>query len=234
MAEEGPSLFTQDDNTNEYVPYTPPEPKPFMETLDEGLRDSEHLKGFQNANELAKSFSDLKSAQPVVPETAEGYIFKTEEGQEVDAERMMTWKTNLHGLGLTQTQFEGIVNAGLKEESAAKQAMDASHETNRTEAKNTLQTKWGDKFDENVESARKFYNSISVGLPEEGKSFKAFMENTKFGDNPQVLEFMAHCATLISEDVIQRGSPRPTGTEVARSESGDPMLDDYKDMDHAA
>jgi len=232
MAEAGPALFTQDENTNEYVAYTPPEPKPFMETLEEGLRDSEHLKGFENANDLAKSLVEVKSAQPVVPETAEGYTFKTQEGQEVDAERMMTWKTNLHGLGLSQTQFEGIVNAALAEESKTKQAMDETHETNRTSAENALQTKWGDKYEENVDSARKFYNSMSSALPEEGKAFKEFMENTKFGDNPQVIEFMSHCASLISEDVIKRGSPRPLSTEVARSESGDPMLDDYAEMDH--
>ena len=234
MAEEGQALFTQDENTNEYVPYTPPEPKPFMETLDEGLRGSEHLKGFQNANELAKSFADLKSAQPVVPDTAEGYIFKTEEGQEVDAERMMTWKTNLHGLGLSQTQFVGIVNAALAEEVGAKKAMDEAHETNRTSVENALQTKWGDKYQENVDSAIKFLGSVTKGLPEDGKAFNEFLANSKFGDNPQVVEFLAHCATLISEDVIQRGSPRPSTTVAARSESGDLMLDDYKEMDHAA
>ena len=234
MAEEGQALFTQDENTNEYVPYTPPDPKPFMETLEEGLRDSEHLKGFENANDLAKSLVEVKSAQPVVPETADGYTFKTQEGQEIDAERMMSWKTNLHGLGLSQTQFEGIVNAGLAEESKAKAAMDEMHAANRTSAENALQTKWGDKYQENVDSAIKFLGSMTEGLPENGKAFKEFLGNSKFGDNPQVVEFMAHCASLISEDVIQRGSPRPLTQEVAMSESGDPMLDAYKDMDHAA
>jgi hypothetical protein len=234
MAEEGPALFTQDENTNEYVAYTPPEPKPFNETLDEELRDSEHLKGFQNANELAKSFAEMKSAQPVIPETADGYTFETQEGQELNAERMATWKTELHGLGLTQAQFEGIVNASLAEDAKAIQARDESYAESRKAAENALQTKWGDKYQENVEGAIKFRDSIMSHLPDEGKAFVAFLENTKFGDNPEVVEFFSHCASLISEDVINRGSPRASTTEVARTESGDPMLDPYKDMDHVS
>jgi hypothetical protein len=232
MTEEGnPTLFTQDPNTNEYVEYTPPAPKPFIETLDEGLRESEHLKGFENANDLAKTLVEVKSAQPAIPEAPEGYEFSPAEGQEIDAERLQTWKSKLHGLGISSEQFKGIVSAALAEESDAKKALDDSIESNRAEAQTALQTKWGDQYEPNVENAKKFYNAISANLPEEGKAFQSFMEETKFGDNPQVIEFFAQCATLISEEAIQKGSPRPPGTEVARSESGDPMLDDYADMD---
>jgi hypothetical protein len=231
MGEEGQALFTQDENTGEYVAYTPPDPRPFIETLDEGLRENEHLKGFENANDLAKTLVEIKSTQPTIPETADGYQFEPEEGQEINPERLANWKANLHGLGLSQAQFEGIVKAALEEETNAKKSLDESIENNRKEAELSLQTKWGDKYEQNVDSAIKFYNLISENLPENGKDFKQFMEETKFGDNPQVIEFMTQCATLISEDVITRGSPRPTKSEVARSESGDPMLDDYSDMD---
>ena len=230
MGEET-ALFTQDENTGEYVAYTPPEPRPFIETLDEGLRENEHLKGFENANDLAKTLVEIKSAAPTIPETADGYQFEPEEGQEINPERLATWKANLHGLGLSQSQFEGIVKTALAEESNAMKSFEESIENNRKEAESALQTKWGDQYEQNVESAKKFYNLISENLPEQGKAFKEFMEETKFGDNPQVIEFMTQCATLISEDVIQRGSPRPSKTEVARSESGDPMIDDYSDMD---
>jgi len=225
------SLFTQDENTGEYVAYTPPAPKSFIETLDEGLRENEHLKGFENANDLAKTLVEIKSAQPAVPESPEGYTFEPGEGQEINPERLANWRAKFHGLGLSQKQFEGIINAALEEESNTMKSFEESIEKNRKEAESALQTKWGDKYQENVDNARKFYNLISENLPEKGKNFKQFMEETKFGDNPQVIEFMMHCATLISEDVIQRGSPKPIKTEAARSESGDPMLDDYADMD---
>jgi hypothetical protein len=68
-------------------------------------------------------------------------------------------------------------------------------------------------------------------LPDEGKAFVEFLNDTKFGDNPQVVEFFSQCAGLISEDAIQRGSPRPSTIGVVRSESGDVVLDDYADMD---
>ena len=225
------ALFTQDENTGEYVAYTPPEPKPFIETLDEGLRENEHLKGFENANDLAKTLVEIKSAQPAVPDSPDGYAFEPQEGQEINPERLANWRAKFHGLGLSQKQFEGIINAALEEESNSMKLFEESIEKNRKEAESALQTKWGDKYEQNVESARKFYNLISENLPEKGKAFKTFMEETKFGDNPQVIEFMTQCATLISEDVIQRGSPRPIKSEVARSESGDPMLDSYQDMD---
>lgn len=231
MAEEGPALFTQDSNTNEYVPYTAPEPKPFMETLDEDLRGSEHLKGFENANDLAKTLVEVKSAQPVIPETAEAYTYEVKEGEEVDAERLTKWKSALHGFNISQAQFEGILGAALAEEAEGKKALDEAHDANRAESESALQTKWGDKYEENVEGALKFCKAISTYMPDEGKGFAKFMEDTKFGDNPQVVEFMQKCSTLISEDVIQRGSPRAPETKGARSESGDPMIDEYKDMD---
>jgi hypothetical protein len=232
MAEESqPTLFVQDDNTGEYVEYEAPEPTPFIETLDEGLRESEHLKGFENANDLAKTLVEMKSAQPAVPETPDGYTYEPPEGQQVDEDRLATWKQSLHGLGLSQSQFEGIVTAALSEEAGAMKAYEESIEENRKAAETALQTKWGDKYEQNVEGAKKFMQAIAGNMDEEGKAFRDFIEQTRFGDNPQVIEFFSACAQLISEDVIRRGSPRPTTTEVARSESGDPMLDDYTDMD---
>ena len=232
MTEEStPTLFVQDDNTGEYVEYTAPEPKPFIETLDEGLRESEHLKGFESANDLAKTLVEMKSAQPPVPESPDGYTFEPEDGQQIDEDRLATWKQSLHGLGLSQGQFEGIVKAALAEEAGAMKALEDSIEENRKAAETALQTKWGDKYEQNVEGAKKFMQAIAGNMDEEGKAFRQFIEETRFGDNPQVVEFFAACAQLISEDVIQRGSPRPSKTEVARSESGDPMLDDYSDMD---
>jgi hypothetical protein len=221
MADEGPSLFTQDSDTNEYVPYTPPEPKPFLETLDEGLRESEHLKGFENANDLAKTLVEVRTAR-ATPETADGYEYTAAEGQQIDAERLNSWKSKFFDMGLSQDQFGKIMAAVADEEAGFKAAYDKSIEDNRAEAEAALQTKWGDKMEENVQGALRF---------RKGKAFVDFLEDTKFGDNPQVVEFFHQCSQLISEDTIKRGSPQPHKSEAKRSESGDPMLDDYKDMD---
>lgn len=233
MADEQ-TLFTQDPDTNEYVEYQPPAPKPFIETLDEELRESEHLKGVENANDLAKTFVEMKSAAPVVPENAEGYQFEPEQGQNIDPDRLATWKSNLYDLGLSQSQFEGIVKAAMDEESSSLKALDEAHEKNRAEAETALQTKWGDKYAENVDSAIKFRDAITQNLDDKGEAFVKFLEDTKFGDNPQVVEFFAACSKLISADAIEKGSPRPTRTQVARSESGQPMLDNYPEMDRGA
>jgi hypothetical protein len=119
----------------------------------------------------------------------------------------------------------------IDEEAEGRTALDDAQAENRKVNESALQTKWGDKYQENVDGALKFRDSIMTHMPDEGKAFVEFLNDTKFGDNPQVVEFFSQCAGLISEDAIQRGSPRPTGTEVGRSESGDVILDDYADMD---
>jgi hypothetical protein len=121
----------------------------------------------------------------------------------------------------------------MDEDAEGRKARDNAHAENRTANENALQTKWGDKFQENVDGALKFRDSIVANMPDEGKAFVEFLENTKFGDNPQVVEFFSQCASLISEDVIQRGSPRPSETTVARTDSGDPVIDpaNYPEMD---
>jgi hypothetical protein len=230
MEGETQTLFTQDTNTGEYVEFTPPEPKPFLETLDEGLRESEHLKGFENANDLAKTLVEVRSAR-VTPETADGYEYTAAEGQQIDAERLNTWKSKFFDMGLSQDQFGKIMAAVAEEEATGRAAFDKSIEDNRAEAEAALQTKWGDKTEENTQGALRFRDAIIAEMGDKGKAFVDFLEDTKFGDNPQVVEFFHQCSTLISEDAIKRGSPRPHELEVKRSESGDPMLDDYKDMD---
>jgi hypothetical protein len=230
MDGETQTLFTQDANTGEYVEFTPPEPKPFLETLDEGLRESEHLKGFENANDLAKTLVEVRSAS-ATPESADAYKYNTVEGHEIDSDRLASWKSAFFDMGLTQTQFEKIMGRVAEEDISAKAAFDKSIEDNRAAAETELQTKWGDKMEENVQGALRFRDAIISEMGDKGKAFVDFLEDTKFGDNPQVVEFFHQCSTLISEDTIKRGSPQPPGNEAKRSESGDPMLDDYTDMD---
>ena len=68
MADEV-TYYTTDD-TGAYVETALPT---FQDSIPEELRDSEHIKGYGDAGELARAYVDLKSNAPEVPETADGY-----------------------------------------------------------------------------------------------------------------------------------------------------------------
>jgi hypothetical protein len=216
MAEgEGPALFTQND-TGEYVEYTPPS---FHETLPEGLRDSEHLKNISDNAQLAENYANLIKDQPVVPGDSSGYSFDFPDDFNLDADTFSSIKEKALELGITQKTFQGLMEFEVERERVAEETYRNTVARNREAAENQLKTEWGDNYDSKRDSAVKFLDRF------QDENFRTFLEETKFGDNPTVIRFFANLAEKISEDAfINPGSRPPTG-EQRRGEGGEPMLD---------
>ena len=215
-----PTLFTLDDTTNEYVEYQAPEAPAFKETLPEDIRDSEYLKDVNDPHELAKSFVDLKSNQTPPPESPDGYEFEAPDGFEIDADTFNQFKTIAHESGVNQKQFSKIMELEVSRSNKAVEALNAKIETDRAEAEAALKKEWGDSYDKKLEAAKTFLNHEKVADP----AFNQFLEDTRFGDNPQVIKMFAKLADLISEDAFVKPG---TGTDmpgVPRTEDGRPML----------
>jgi hypothetical protein len=221
MAEGEMTLFQQND-TGEYVEYTPPT---FKESLPEDVRDNDQIKGFESPNDVVTAYLDTVSKRPVVPETADAYTVELPEGFQVLEEDLAGFKKTAHELGLTQEQFEAAAKYQINRETAALEKMNADVEKNRIDAETALKAEWGVDYEKNVEKAKTFYKSIMGKMPDEGKALFEFMEHTKFGDNAHVIRFMAAAANLISEDAMEKGPGKPGQTERQRGEGGTPMLD---------
>lgn len=213
------TLFTQDDTGN-YVEYTPPEPPAFIETLPEDLRESEHLKEIKDSSELAKSYVDLKSNQVKPPESADGYSFQKPDGYDVDEDTLKAFKQTAFENGINQKQFEAIIQADASRWQKSLKAIEDSIEANHLEAEKALKAEWGNSYDAKVESAKRVLNHEKLA----DADFKKFLEDTRFGDNPQVIKFFARIAEAISEDTFLKPGKgaQPEGPRL--NEAGQPML----------
>ena len=227
MGDDGtPTLFTTDDTGN-YVEYTPPAAPAFKDTLPEDIRESEHLQEVDGADKLARYYVDLKSNYLAPPDTADGYEFEKPEGFNLDEETFGKFKQLAFDNGVNQKQFSELMNLEVSRNEAAKEAHRKRIEDNQTQAENALKAEWGEKYEQKVESAKSILNHQS--LMDDG--FKDFLEDTRFGDNPQVVKFFAKLSDLISEDAFVKPG---TGTErtstVQLGEDGQPMLN-FPSMD---
>ena len=220
MSEEGaPTLYTTDDTGN-YVEYTPPEPPSFKETLPEDLRDSEHLEEVDGADKLARYYVDLKSNYLKPPDTADGYEFEKPDEFDLDAETFSKFKNIAFENGVNQKQFEQIMQLEVDRHNQAKEAMQKNMEAAQAEAEKALKAEWGDQYEKKLEAAKGFLKHESIA----SDSFNKFLEETRFGDNPEVVRMFAKLADLISEDGFIKPGKGDEGDGPLRDESGRPML----------
>lgn len=217
---DSPTLFTMDDTTGEYVEYEPPESPAFHETLPEDIRESEHLKEVEDGVQLAKYYVDLKSNQVLPPESPDGYAFETPDGYDLDTETFDAFKKVAHETGISQKQFDAMMKIEVDRFSKARQTMEDTINNNQAEAERELKSEWGEGYDQKLESAKQLLNHEK--LVDDG--FKQFLEDTRFGDNPQVIRFFAKLADAISEDSFRQPGKGdlPSGPKIG--EDGRPML----------
>jgi hypothetical protein len=217
--EGGQTLFVQDDTGN-YVEYTPPEPPGFQDTLPEDLRGSEHLKDVEDNAQLARYYVDLKSNYLKPPDNPDGYEFDMPDGFELDGETFGGFKKVAFEHGLNQKQFAEIMNFEVNRHNSAMESIKRDIEARRTEAETALKTEWGESYEQKLDAAKRVLNHESLSDP----GFKEFLEETRFGDNPQVVKFFARLSDLISEDAfIKTGTGDGEGGP-RKDEAGRPML----------
>ena len=221
MREEGAQTLYTTDDTGNYIEYTPPEPPTFNESLPEDLRGNEHLKNVKDGAEMARYYVDLKSNYLKPPDTADGYEYEMPEGFKVEQGAYDEFKQVAFDNGINQKQFSALMDTEAKRHTASVEAIRNNIETRRAEAQKELKTEFGDQYDQKIESAKRFLNHEKLS----GNGFKQFLEDTRFGDNPNVIRFLSQLSELISEDVFGKpgsGDPAPAKRV---GEDGRPMLD---------
>jgi len=219
MEGESPTLYTTDDTGN-YVEYTPPEAPAFRDTLPEDLRDSEHLKEVDGADKLARYYVDLKSNYLKPPDTADGYEFEKPENFELDDSTYGEFRKIAFDNGVNQKQFTELMSLEVNRQNKALEKVNKDIEIARNTAEAELKTDWGDKYEQKIEAAKGVLNHESIA----DDKFKQFLEDTRFGDNPQVIRLFAKLADLISEDTFRKPGTGDEGNKSPIGEDGRPML----------
>jgi hypothetical protein len=222
-----PTLYTTDDTGN-YVEYEPPAPPAFKDSLPEDLRGSEHLSEVEDGAQLARYYVDLKSNQHLPPDSADGYEFEFPEGFDLDEDTQGQFKQLAFDKGLSQDQYKDLMSFEIERYNAALEAVNKSIDDRAAESEKALKTEWGNDYEKNVEAAKSVINHQALA----DESFKSFLNETRFGDNPEVIKFFHRLSQLISEDSLKKPGvgqdSEPAG--VKRGEDGRPMLD-FPSMD---
>ena len=123
------------------------------------------------------------------------YEFEKPEGFDLDADAFSKFKSIAFENGVNQQQFSALMALEVERTAEAKQALARSIEDSRNESERVLKTEWGDKYEQKLESAKSVLNHEGLASDE----FKQFLNDTRFGDNPQVIRLFAKLAELISE-----------------------------------
>lgn len=210
----GQVLYTQND-TGEYVTYEPPQPPSFKELLPEQYREHEYFKGMENIGQLADGYADVRKGIPVVPED---YAATFPDGFDLDEETFSGFKQIAKENGLTQKQFESVVNFEVLRSEKMKTAMKEDVRQHREESEMALKREWGTNYDQKMETAKKVFNRFA------DDKIKQMVEDTRFGDNPEVIRFMAKIGEVLSEDVLVDNKQTPPSGEMDRDIAGRPML----------
>ena len=218
--ESAQTLYTKTDDTGEYSVYEPPAAPAFHETLPEDLRESDHLKEVESGDQLARYYVDLKSNYLKPPDTADGYEFDMPEGFNVDENAYSEFKTMAFENDMNQKQFSAFMNLEAGRHKSALETIQTNIETHKAESEKALKTEYGDKYEVKLEAAKKVLNHESFADGE----FKKFLEDTRFGDNPQVIKFFSKLSGLISEDTFQKPGTGDGHGGAQLGEDGRPML----------
>jgi len=198
----------------------------FLNSLPEDLRGNELFAGFEDLGGLANSFLEksgqlserdetigrLNQSIPVVPESPDGYEFSTPEG--FSEEDLQEFRQFAHDTGMTQDQANRAMEHSIKIQRAAEQ--------NKLEAEanaiGTLKTEWGDNFETNAKMATDAVARFG------GDELKAFLNESRLGNNPLLIKMFHKIAVAISEDSLLTGNQGRVPKERRRGIDGKPML----------
>jgi hypothetical protein len=126
------------------------------------------------------------------PKDAKEYEF---DGEDKNApEWSSKWKQEFHSLGLTKTQAKELSVKFNGQIQAMVEAHNASLKNEYTTAETKLKSEWGDKFDTNVELAKRVYQKLN--LSEFDKDFASGTDITRLS----TIRFLMKVAAATGED----------------------------------
>jgi len=188
----------------------------FTESL--GVKD-DSLKDFESADALAQAFLDknrefeeFKTTVPALPESPDQYTFEGEGN--IDEDTMGEFKKLAHENGIPQSAFQKIVEFDIARN---KQMMD-SFEAAEAEQIESLKGEWKNKFDANIEVARRAVKHFG------GEGLAKYLDDSRLGNHSEMIKMFQKIGTLISEDALHSGPNHEPGPKRPQMEDGKPML----------
>lgn len=203
----------------------------FLTSLPEDLRAEPSLATFKDPATLAKSYVEAQKligharvaipgdkASPAEweafynkigrPETAdkyETYVLKDDKGNVVyqpEEKEAADLKKFFHSMGLTAKQARQMQEYSAKYFHENMTAAEFARAQSAQQAQQALKQAWGDKFDQNVDTARA---TIKKFAGEDAEEILKFMDESGLGNNVPLVKLMAKIGESIMEDRGHRG-----------------------------
>lgn len=144
------------------------------------------------------------------PETHDKYEFEYDGEVELGDELIGQFKEYAHSLGLTQNQFNKIVNFQLDAVGAQTEAYNAQSEAQKQANIEALQLKWGVNYNAKITGARIIADSLGI---------YETLDSKGLASDPVIIEMLDTIANRTSEDVITPTPPAvPSKTAPERLE----------------
>lgn len=164
-----------------------------------------------------------KLGRPESPDKYEFTDLKLPQGLEIDEQVLGQTRGVFHKLGLTPQQAQGVLSHYAEATSSRYGAFTKQQEASQEEAANKLRGEWGDKFDTNIEGAKKALAQFG------GEEVVNILNETGLGNNPAVIKMLHKISLGMREDVSGRGgqgggaqmSQQDAAMEIVRLKSGD-------------
>uniref|UniRef100_A0A6M3LAJ3 Uncharacterized protein n=1 Tax=viral metagenome TaxID=1070528 RepID=A0A6M3LAJ3_9ZZZZ len=204
----------------------------WLADLGDGFKEHhESLKGFADIGTLAKGYVELKGQQrPGPPKTPDEYRVEEIPGfdqSKWEPQQKADYLKWCHSQGFSEQQVNSLIKSQVESARKNIEGMNTARQKRQQEAVEALKTEWGTSYPVKMQAAQKAFATFSEHL---GEGFKTWLEQSRMGDDPQMLKLFEFLGRTISEDTMSFTAGLTSGgREVRRDEAGRPILN-YKSM----
>ena len=158
------------------------------------------------------------------PEDPASYTWEPPEGIDVQDDRLSETKSQLHGIGLTESQFQGVMNMYASELQAMNASMEEQAEQMKQEAiqqtRDALAEEWGNQTNDRIEDAKRAAERFGIS---------DWLDQSGAIANTNVIRMLAQVEKGMAEDPTKVPTAAPDPAERIQQLKEHPA---YKDKNH--
>lgn len=153
----------------------------------------------ENATDAERLEFNQKLGTPAKPEDYEIPTENMPADVKLSDPMIAAFRNEAMRLGITKTQFAGLVRFQATQVGEQQKALDTSTQAARDEGVATIKGEWGQAYDEKLQLAQ------TAAAKFGGDAFKQFLNDSGLGDNPHFLRTFAAIGKAMSEHELMGG-----------------------------
>lgn len=151
------------------------------------------------------------------PDKSDEYEISIPDGLPQSDDTVKWFQETSHKLGIPKAMAEGLAREYFSKSAKDFDALNQAIEKKQAESTNSLKREWGGEFQKNLDAAKIVARKIG------GDDFMKYLNDTRLGDDPQIIKIFHKVFSMIGESAFVQGAAAPAAT-VKRTEGGSPIL----------